>query len=210
MTQAIPPQQPSPRPGRFVLGGLLIVFGAGWFLETVSDVDVPWSVLLPSLLIIMGLALVVGARSGRRQPGFVALGIALTVILALGSGFDVTFGGGVGRRVEEPTTPAQVGREYQLGVGDLTIDLTEALRDAEGSRELSAKVGIGQLTVLVPEHVGVRVEGKAGMGQVTVLEEQRGGVGVEDTFVSRGYGSATATLDMELEVGIGQVVVRNG
>jgi len=85
-----------------VLGGLLVLFGVGWFLETVSDVEVPWSVLLPSILILVGLALIAGARSARRQPGMVTFGIVLTVMLALGSGFDVTFGGGIGQRVEDP------------------------------------------------------------------------------------------------------------
>jgi len=210
-TPAAPaPTPPSPRSGRLVLGGLLVLFGVGWFLETVSDVEVPWSVLLPSILILVGLALIAGARSARRQPGMVTFGIVLTVMLALGSGFDVTFGGGIGQRVEDPATVAQLEREYELGVGDLTVDLTEALRDAAGRRELSAHVGIGQLTVVVPEGVGVRVDGKAGIGQVTVFDEQQGGLGVEATFTSEDYDAASSGLDLELEVGIGQVVVRSG
>ena len=71
-----------------------------------------------------------------------------------------------------------------------------------------ARVGIGQLVVIVPDGVAVRVEGKAGLGNVKVLEREEGGIDVD--LVVEPPAGAEPTLDLRLSVGIGEVSVEHG
>jgi hypothetical protein len=146
-----------------VLGAVLVLFGVGWLLESL-DVDVPWDVVFPAVLIGIGVMLVVSARSGAGQVGLILAGIVLTVLLVLGTAIDIPFGGGVGDRSVHPMG-VRVEREYERGIGTLTLDLTDLDLDAiEVPFDLRAGVGIGELVVIVPEGAAVRVETHAGLG----------------------------------------------
>lgn len=220
MNPATLPPTRSARSGRFVLGGLLVLVGVGWLVESTTAVELPWRLMLPVVLILIGIGLVIGSRSGAGQGGLIALGAILTVLLALGTGFDVSIGGGVGRRVEAPRTLGDSREIYDLAVGDLTVDLRETRflygESVDGEPEttccryeVEAGVGIGHLVVLVPDDLPVRVKAESGIGEVALLEEREGGLGVESTFESEGF-SEEAGLYLELSVGIGQIEVRDG
>lgn len=211
-----PPPPPEPSSGgswtgRIVAGGLVALFGVAWLLEVLDAVEVPWDVFLPGGLILIGVVLLMNARSGASQGGLIATGIVLTVVLALGSAVDFPISGGVGERREEPTTEAQLREGYRLGIGQLTVDLTElplGQIPVRGTVRLRARVGIGQLVVIVPEGLQVRAEARAGLGNVRVFDVEGSGFDVERT-VGPGQ-DATPSLELVLSVGIGQVEVRRG
>lgn len=203
ITPPPPPAERSHRGGRLVLGLVLVVIGVGWFLEALG-VDVPWEVVLPGALIAIGVVLVVGATSGAAQPGLIPAGVVLTVLLLLGTAIDVPLGGGVGDRTVQPTTASAVDREIELGIGKLTVDLTDVdLATLDGT--LRARVGIGELVVVVPADATVRVEARAGLGNVVVFDDEEGGVDPEIVATEPG-----ATMTLEATVGIGEVNVRRG
>ena len=67
------PPHRTPRLGHVVAGTLLVGIGVLWFIEAASDVDIPWTVLLPIALIVVGGALVYGSpppppRAAARPP----------------------------------------------------------------------------------------------------------------------------------------------
>lgn len=160
--------------GTLVLGVVLVLFGVGWLLESLA-VDVPWDVVFPAVLIGIGVMLVVSARSGAGQVGLIMAGIVLTVLLVLGTAIDIPFGGGVGDRSVHPTG-VRVEREYERGIGTLTLDLTDLDLDAiEVPFDLRARVGIGELVVIVPEGAAVRVEAHAGLGSFRWMAWRRRG-----------------------------------
>ena len=109
-----------------LVGALLVLVGIGWLLDA-GGVGVPWRAVLPAALIAVGLACVAGAFQGR-QHAMMVVGVVLTVVLSVAAAadwdLDVPLAGGVGDRTERPTTPAQL-TTYELGVGDLLVDLRQ-------------------------------------------------------------------------------------
>jgi predicted membrane protein len=195
-----PPEPVTPWAGRLVLGVVLALFGVGWLLESLS-VDVPWDVLFPAVLIGIGVMLVVSARSGAGQVGLILAGIVLTLLLVLGTAIDVPFGGGVGDRSVHPVG-VRVEREYERGIGTLTLDLTDLDLDAiEVPFDLRARVGIGELVIIVPEGAAVWVEAHAGLGSVRVDGMEEAGIDAEISVSAPG----AARVRLEASVGIGEV-----
>ena len=200
-----PATQPEPRPrgslAGIALGALLILAGGAWLLHTLDVVEVSPDVVLPSALIVVGIVLIAAARRSR-QGGLIALGVIFTILSALTASTEIA--GGVGdRRVE--LSGAEPVRDQELGIGQLVVDLSELAPG--GPVAVSAEVGIGQLEVELPPDLPVRVRATSGIGEVEVFEEQDGGFGSEVDHVDDGFEGATASLDLELSVGIGQVTV---
>ncbi len=211
--QPPPPPPPPPsggaRTGRLVAGLLLLILGAAWLLEVLDIADVPWDLALPGGLILIGAMLLLNARSPSGQGGLIATGIVFTLVLALGFAVDFPIGGGVGERDEAPITEAELRAGFRLGIGQLTVDLTELPASEvppRGAIRVRARVGIGQLVVIVPEGLAVRVEARAGVGNVRAFDVEGSGFDVERSV---GPGpNATPALELVLSVGIGQVEVR--
>jgi hypothetical protein len=157
-TEPLPPTGPAapadrhgPAAATVLVGALLVLVGIGWLLDA-TGVEVPWRAVLPAALIAVGLACVAGAFRGR-QHALMVVGIALTVVLSVAVAadwdLDVPLGGGVGDRTERPVAPAEL-TGYELGVGNLVVDLRQ-LQLPPGTTAVEARVGIGELTVQVPE-----------------------------------------------------------
>lgn len=212
MTMTSPPASPLERvrSGRLVAGLLLVLFGVGWLLEVLDVIDFPWDVLLPVALILVGVALVVASRSGSRPGGLIVVGVVLTGVMVIGSAIDFPLGGGVGERLERPATVAELRDEYVLGIGQLTVDLTD-LSTAELGTDLRTRVrvGIGQLVVIVSEELAVLVEARATVGNVRVFEDEEGGFGAERE-AGPGLDGRGPVLELVLSVGLGEVEVRRG
>jgi predicted membrane protein len=207
-----PPPPPTPPPpsrtGRLVAGLLLVIFGVGWLLETLDVGELPWEIVLPAALIVVGVVLLVRSRSAEHQGTLVTTGIVLTILLVLGSAVDVPIAGGVGERDERPTSLSGLRAEYRLGIGQLTLDLTGLPAFDGEARHVRARVGIGQLTVIVPEGTPVRVEARSGLGQVQVFDVEGSGFDVQRT-TAPGAG-VSPEFELVLTVGLGQVEVRRG
>jgi len=199
--------------GRLVLGLVLVALGVVWLLEALDVVSFSLLAVLPAALILVGVVLIAGARTGRHS-GLIVLGIVLTVILTIASGFDIKLRGGAGERTERPATLAEVQREYNLSAGQLTLDFRDVDFSA-GPTTVKASVGLGQLTVRIAdrseEFVAI-VKGHVGAGQVRIFGRESSGVDVDLSGRSPGFerfliigGSNMLTLD--LSVGLGQIEV---
>lgn len=190
--------------GRLVGGLLLVVVGVLWMVEEFTDLDLPWTTLLPLILIVIGLAAMYGAATGP-HTGLVTLGIVVTVIVVLSSAadvlFDVPFSGGVGDKTVAPVT---LEDEYRWAVGSMTVDLTDA--EFEG-RTIEVSVGLGELIVIVPGGAAVEVSAAAGIGEVIVFGETQSGVSPE---VVTSPPAGSASLVITARVGIGKVEVKRG
>ncbi len=210
-----PPPPPRPRDvhvGRLLAGVLLLLFGIGWMLEALDVANVPWDVLLPIALVVIGGLVLWNARAGRGSGGLVALGIVLTVVLATGTVVSVPLEGGVGDRTYHPRSFDGLHDEYKLGIGHLVLDLSDLTFDpttVPALRTVHVRVGIGQLVVRTSEHALVDIRAHAGIGQVDVFGHENGGFSVDGGFHPR-VPPGSPVLSLVLSVGIGQVQVTRG
>jgi hypothetical protein len=136
----------------------------------------------------------------------VILGIVLVVVLGLGSSFDVSLRGGIGDRTFHPTSIDQLQREYRVGIGQLTLDLTDVAFSG-GTFTIDAHVGIGQLMVRLPPAFG-SIHATAGVGDINVAGRRDSGLDavVDVTPAGERAGCAqVACVILKLSVGIGQV-----
>jgi Cell wall-active antibiotics response 4TMS YvqF len=191
--------------GTVVVGLLLVLLGVAWLLESLDVLEVPWGTLLPIALIVVGGALLLSARR-ERPRGLIVAGLILTVLSAATSAGDIGFGG-VGERAYRPASLSELQAVPDLGVGELRLDLRRLTPSAaaRGAEEIDVSVGIGELQVLLPPDLPVRIRASAGIGEVELPDGSEGGFGAEAQFPD---GGATGDqLYLELSVGIGQVTV---
>lgn len=162
------------------------------------------------VLAVLGLGMVAGAflRGGR---GLIALavplsvaGLALTVISP--GGYN-----GVGDLTAQPTSLAQLDREYERSVGDVTVNLT-SLPMSDEEIKVRARADIGSVSVIVPEDADVVVTCEAERGSVTCLDREDSGFDVKiDEYESLGSdGAGGQLIEIKAEVNTGDVEVRRG
>ena len=212
-----PTQRPRPRRrgGRDsadgqVLGALLVLGGIGWFLQQVGLVQLSVRTVLSSLLIALGVGLVLTARRAG-GAGLVIVGLVLVVVLASASAVDVgLLQRGVGERTFTPVDAGDVADRYQLGIGSLTLDLSQVDAASLGDRDIDVQVGVGELVVLLPpkSELAVDVLARARAGELDVLSLD----GQDDgTDLSERFGDPEAEgvprVDLDLDVGVGTVQV---
>ena len=198
------------RPGgqtpRLVAGGVLILIGALWLLERVGAVDLNATTVLALATLVVGLALMILAREGPHS-GLVVLGIILAVITGLTALAPVEgFQGGIGDRRVEVTRATDIATGYEVAMGTLTIDLRN-LEDQGDLGVLTARVGMGEVLIRVPEDVGVEVRAKVAAGEIDVFGEKTGGIGIDDIQRSPGFEEADRRLVVDAEVFMGRVEV---
>lgn len=194
--------------GRLLFGLILVVLGVGWLFDSLGVAELDWDLLLPVCLVAVGVALVLTARSGDGHGGLITLGIVLTVLLAIGTVVRIPLSGGVGDRTERPVSVQD--RTYELAIGKLTVDLGDLTyspaRDPTAAK-IEARVGIGDLLVIVPPRFPcVSVDARAGVGEVDVFGLAEGGLAPEyHTSVSSC--ASAPSIHLNLSVGIGKVEV---
>jgi hypothetical protein len=90
------------------------------------------------------------------------------------------------------------GLDLQMGAGETTVDLTG---DYAQDFDASIEGGVGEATVLGPSEVGVRVRAEGGLGKINAEGFRREG----DAYVNDAYGDSDATLDVDVQGGVGQI-----
>lgn len=209
-----PPRPPVPEPPRrpYGLGLLLIGGGIVWALSLLGY-SLRWGLILPAALIVIGALLLLDRRGSR--GGLVGLGIVVLVAALLVVPFSIVGGVDIGQHQEVVADVDELDQDHHLAVGSLVVDLRDLdLQDGEVV-PIAASVGIGQLRVRVPEAVIVTGEGRAGIGAVEGTDGSRGGLGVNAALedLQEGVSDDPATdvvppvIELDLQVGIGQVVV---
>ena len=135
----------------------------------------------------------------------VTFGVLVVIAIAAFVTLAATYmhlGDGIGSRTYAPTNVAALQRDYRLGTGHLTLDLS-GLDVARGTTTVAAHVGIGQLEVTVPRDAKVRVLGHVSWGDAKILGNDENGHDVDTVL-----GSAAPQLVVDAHVGAGEIEVR--
>lgn len=193
---------------RLLWGMALVGAGIAWLLDASGVVDVTFTRLIAVALIVLGV--VVPFVPDREHGGVVGLGAVLVAfaLLTVLSGPAVdpgVLGRGAGDLTVAPASIEQVRPVYEHGAGDVTVDLERVVFPA-GTTRARVDLGAGQLRVVVPTDVTVRVAADAGVGDVVVGSAQRSGVAPSFRGELEGT-SSERMLDLELTVGFGRIEV---
>jgi phage shock protein PspC (stress-responsive transcriptional regulator) len=162
--------------------------------------------LVPALVIAAGAVIVTGAFMKPIRwlvPPALALALAAGVVAAAGIDLD----GGIGEREYRPATTVDLRDRYELGMGELVVDLSDTDLPA-GDVPLELDLGIGEARVVVPDDVCVATTADVGIGNVRLFGRDNGGVDIdfEDTPVAD---PDVTRLVLDAEVGVGEVRVHD-
>lgn len=161
--------------------------------------------VVAGVVILCGLLAVAGAASGRASWLLVPA-VILALPLGVVAAADIEFEGGVGERQYRPATVADVLDRYELGIGELVVDLRGVDLPA-GITPLEVELGAGHLVVLVDQDVCVRPDVLIGAGEARVLGRDLDGLDVqlrEDAAVAD---DDVPVLLLDADLGMGQVEV---
>lgn len=199
----------APRRSVFLPGVALLLAAAGILaLVESAGVDVRWDVALAVAAIATAAAVVGAWFFDRRAGGLAVVGVLLAALAVAAAAVDVPLAGPIGERTYAPPSTSEVRADYDVAIGELTVDLTN-VRFVSGRHEIDANVGIGQLNVAVPADVNVEVEASASGGDVEVFGRRDEGENAELTERWSVPGS-DVTLVLDAHVGFGEVNVERG
>jgi phage shock protein PspC (stress-responsive transcriptional regulator) len=171
------------------------------------------------VLVLFGVV-VVALRRPTRVPtlGRILLVLALIVIslviLATGAFFGavattgVPLTGGIGQRIVQPTSPAQLQTIYRLAIGNMTVDLTR-VPFGSAPRKVTASVGVGVLVIDVPPGAVVDVRAQSSIGSVSYGDSGQASFETP-TGPTTVFGAPRPQLVVDARVGIGQVRLERG
>lgn len=158
-------------------------------------------------VLVAGLAILWVSRRQWRARRLLTIVTALLVaallatciaLVAAFSWLDVDLGDGIGDTTYVPATASAIQSSYRLGIGDLRIDLSQVQPTA--SRRIDARLGIGELKIIVPHDASVRVDAHAKAGDVYVLRQHDDG---RNARIRTGSGQ----LVIDARVGAGRIDV---
>lgn len=158
------------------------------------------------VVIAAGVLLVIGAFT-RHARWLILPALALALPAGVVSAAGISTKGGVGDR-EYVATAADLRPSYQLGMGQLVVDLRH-VRFAPGDHRLKLRVGVGEALLLVPRNVCVASRAHVGAGGAEVFGRHNAGVDVDwrDQPAAR-PGRARLVVDARVGVGAFEVHYR--
>jgi hypothetical protein len=194
------------------IGLALVTYGTLTWLGTQFD----WNgnhaaIALAGSLAVIGLLIVVLGFAGWRA-GFLSFLAVLLAITAFSSTLvpkGIQFDASVGDATWAPTA-VTLNSSYRLGAGTGVLDLRGLPTDGLSEAKIPAYIGVGEMKVLVPEGLTVKVVGHVALGNIVAPEDggntdQGGGTDQARTIVVGGDGPTEVVVDAG--VGIGQLIV---
>ena len=207
------------RLGRRSGGPLMALIAIGLALATYGSLlwagtQLSWTgdhqaIAFAGSLATMGLLMVVLGIAGWR-PGFVTFLAVVLAIAAWSSAVvpnDIHLGGRIGDSHWAPTS-VSAGANYHLGVGSGVLDLSKLPTEGLSEAKIPAYVGMGELKVLVPPGLTVKVVGHVGLGEILLPNDIRSsGQGGSDVSRSVVIGDGPTEVVVDAGVGLGQLTV---
>ena len=165
-------------------------------------------VAIAAAIISIGVLLALSAFRGHGARWLIVPAVALAAPLATVSAADISFGDGVGEREYRPVSIAAVPADgYELGIGQLRVDLRDLDWQEDTVLDLDVDLGIGQALVAVPENVCVAADIDATAGHLDVSGADSDGF---DPEIDRSVPSeSTPRLNLNGEVDLGEFLVIN-
>jgi hypothetical protein len=195
------------------LGIALVGIGLGAALD--DPLGFPGSsATLGFIIALAGVSVVVltlGLR-GRASgfSGFLVVVLGL-LLMASSAASRIEVQDGVGDRTWAPV-PATGTTAFELGAGSATLDLSglDTPTARTTPQRIDVEMGAGDLTILVPDGLDVRVDASVGLGDIS----HQGGVGGTtqtggtDRSTSTVIGDQPVQVIVDAQVGLGEITIQ--
>ncbi len=201
------PPAPTPFLGPLALAALLLFGGITVFADQVGWWTTDPVTFLAVCLVIVGSVLVASAFVGRAR-GLVWLGLILLPIAWSVAAVDIDWHSGIGERSYEAATLDELEESYELGLGELHVDLSD-LELAGETVDLPVGLTVGEIKIWVPETFETVVDIDGRLGSV-VIEDGQDRVNNDGGHIDldRSVGDpAGGTLNLDVDLGIGEATV---
>ncbi|MGW2381415.1 PspC domain-containing protein [Streptomyces sp. NPDC001658] len=210
--------RPKPRGPRWIGGWIFLLALLAGFLGTRLTWDdhtlgTSLQTGLACALMVFGLGIAVSAFLGRTGAGSIFLAIVTAALLAASASLPGDITTHWERTTWRPAATTDIRPHYELGTGVATLDLTRLDLTKNQTVTTQADVGMGRLRILVPQDATVKLSINVGVGDIQLPGDDEKDVDVapdkrqEVTLPATTGGKDTATLDLDLRVGIGQAEV---
>ncbi|MGW1297548.1 PspC domain-containing protein [Streptomyces sp. NPDC002533] len=212
--------RPSPVPrGPRSIGGLtflaaLVAGGLGTGLSWEHQpLGTALQIGLVAALAVFGLGLLTASLLGRTGFGTVFMAMVTAGLLAGAAALPKDIDTSWTRQEWRPATVAAVQPHYELSTGDARLDLS-GLKVPKGETvRTGLDVAAGRAAVVVPANVTVKVRAEADLGDIRLDRGPREAITMGNdlelvrTLKPPAGAKPAGTIELELEVGIGQVEV---
>ena len=184
-----------------IVGAVVLFLGSAW------TTAVGGGIVIASIVVVLGFLAVAGSLSGRKRARWLVLP---ALLLAIPSGVvaaaGVDFKGGYGERDYRPAAVADLpAKGYELSAGRLWIDLRDLRLAPRTTTRVPIEVGMGAVSVIVPENVCVQADARAGAGYLDVLGHEQGGFDVR--YELTGARSSAPRVLVDSHVGMGALEI---
>ena len=192
---------------RVVIALLIGIAAVGGFLGVFVLAALGGGTTLAVLAIVAGVALVVAGLAGGAR-WLIAPALLLVLPLAIVAAADIRVDGGVGERQYRPASVEELRPDYQLGMGQLVVDLRDVDLPA-GTTRVHLELGIGHAVVRVPEDACVSSDVQLGAGHAEVFGRGNDGLDVDFEQAAAQTGDQSR-LELDGDLGIGALEVVRG
>jgi phage shock protein PspC (stress-responsive transcriptional regulator) len=174
----------------------LIAIGGAWAAAAGGETFVAIAVIAAGAAILVGAFL-------RPVRWLVLPAVTLAISAGAVSAAGIDLDGGVGERDYRPASVADMRDIYQLGMGELVVDLRQTDLPS-GDVPVGIDLGIGEARLIVPEEVCVATGAQVGIGEVRTFDRHNEGVDVDVDDLPDASADTTRLL-VKAEVGVGSL-----
>ena len=137
--------------------------------------------VIAGIVIVLGVLMVAFSFRDRRARWLAVPALVLAIPSGVVAAADIDVDHGVGNREYTPATIADLKPGgYELGVGELVVDLRDTRWSGNQTVNLKVDVGTGHALVLVPADVCLQAKSHAGLGYVNLLGSETGGADIDE------------------------------
>lgn len=208
------PHRESSRLGGMTIAVALLVSGIGLALDQADVISYPAATAFATALAILAGGLIVGTWVGRaRWLVFPALALTpLVIVFGVSGSMDLRIGDGFGERNYRPLDVESVEDEYTLGLGQLTLDLSDLDLTAADTVTTRVALGAGEVRILVPHDVDVTIDYELSGGDVRLFggevgSHENSGTGLNQIVTSDGDGETAGNIVIEVDQTFGELTV---
>ena len=161
--------------------------------------------IVAGVVVAAGVVVIVAALLGRRMIWLAGLALAMAAPAGVVAAADLDTSGGWGDRSYRPQTVADLQPVYEIGAGEIRLDLRD-IDFPPGQTRLRLDIGMGHAEVLVPKGMCVETDLDIGAGYVANFDERSGGFDIRRTDTCT---NEPSELLLSGELGLGAIEIHD-